>query len=427
MDHGSTASPGHAARHPGPARAIRRKRDPLSPSACAVCSSPARRRLQDDESGAPRGSSVHGGVARSPCQVVQADASHARRGGSRPTRRSSTSAWHCRVTSATACHIRRPGRSPGGSRSSREQHAGMSSSIPTGRCRARTRPRPAACTSIRRRSVVDDRGCARTIPRGVGSMRARGRCRVRRAPAASSPSASATSPVSCCLGRRCARLRGPVTGRSPSVRRRRSIVRGTRLHDELRLLRTRAVAEDQGVTKRGWVLFAAMAVIWGIPYFMIRVAVKELEPPVVVFGRTSLAAAVAADRGGAARRDPPCTATVAAGARLRVDRDGGAVDPADDGGDASRLRASPRSIVACVPIVGTIAAFLLGDRHALRLVRFIGVALGLGGVGLLVARDLAATTPHRGGASPRCWSCASATPLRRSSPIDGSPTCRHPA
>jgi drug/metabolite transporter (DMT)-like permease len=45
-------------------------------------------------------------------------------------------------------------------------------------------------------------------------------------------------------------------------------------------------------------------------------------------------------------------------------------------------------IIASVPIVGTIAAFVLGDRSALRLVRIVGIALGLGGVALLVGRDL---------------------------------------
>jgi drug/metabolite transporter (DMT)-like permease len=36
--------------------------------------------------------------------------------------------------------------------------------------------------------------------------------------------------------------------------------------------------------------FAAMSVIWGMPYLFIKVAVDYFEPPVVVFGRTSLAA-----------------------------------------------------------------------------------------------------------------------------------------
>jgi len=55
------------------------------------------------------------------------------------------------------------------------------------------------------------------------------------------------------------------------------------------------------VTRRGWVLFAAMAVIWGIPYLLIKIAVGELTPASLVLLRTALGAAlllpVAAARG----------------------------------------------------------------------------------------------------------------------------------
>lgn len=44
------------------------------------------------------------------------------------------------------------------------------------------------------------------------------------------------------------------------------------------------------MTTRGWVLFAAMSVIWGIPYLFIKVAVAEVEPSVLVLGRTALGA-----------------------------------------------------------------------------------------------------------------------------------------
>jgi drug/metabolite transporter (DMT)-like permease len=46
------------------------------------------------------------------------------------------------------------------------------------------------------------------------------------------------------------------------------------------------------VTRRGLVLFAAMSVIWGVPYLLIRVAVAEVSPPVLVFARTGLGAAI---------------------------------------------------------------------------------------------------------------------------------------
>jgi hypothetical protein len=39
------------------------------------------------------------------------------------------------------------------------------------------------------------------------------------------------------------------------------------------------------VTRRGWALFAAMAVIWGIPYLLIKIAVGELTPAAILISR----------------------------------------------------------------------------------------------------------------------------------------------
>ncbi|MCP2320432.1 Permease of the drug/metabolite transporter (DMT) superfamily [Nocardia amikacinitolerans] len=40
------------------------------------------------------------------------------------------------------------------------------------------------------------------------------------------------------------------------------------------------------MSKRGWLLFLAMGVIWGVPYAMIAVAVEDFDPAFVAFGRT---------------------------------------------------------------------------------------------------------------------------------------------
>jgi drug/metabolite transporter (DMT)-like permease len=44
------------------------------------------------------------------------------------------------------------------------------------------------------------------------------------------------------------------------------------------------------MTRRGWILFAALSLFWGIPYLFIRVAVTEIDPLLLAFGRTALAA-----------------------------------------------------------------------------------------------------------------------------------------
>jgi len=46
------------------------------------------------------------------------------------------------------------------------------------------------------------------------------------------------------------------------------------------------------VTRRGWILFGVMGVIWGIPYLLIKVAVGELSPASLVFLRTTTGALV---------------------------------------------------------------------------------------------------------------------------------------
>ena len=55
------------------------------------------------------------------------------------------------------------------------------------------------------------------------------------------------------------------------------------------------------MSRRGWLLFTAMSVIWGTPYLFIRVAVRDLSPATLVFARTLPAAIllfpVAAHRG----------------------------------------------------------------------------------------------------------------------------------
>jgi drug/metabolite transporter (DMT)-like permease len=46
------------------------------------------------------------------------------------------------------------------------------------------------------------------------------------------------------------------------------------------------------VSRRAWLLFAAVSFLWGIPYFLIEVAIVDLSPLFVVFARCAIAAAV---------------------------------------------------------------------------------------------------------------------------------------
>lgn len=44
------------------------------------------------------------------------------------------------------------------------------------------------------------------------------------------------------------------------------------------------------MTRRGWLLFIAMSLIWGVPYLLIKIAVTDVDPLVVAFGRTLIGA-----------------------------------------------------------------------------------------------------------------------------------------
>jgi drug/metabolite transporter (DMT)-like permease len=142
------------------------------------------------------------------------------------------------------------------------------------------------------------------------------------------------------------------------------------------------------LSARGWVLFAAMAVIWGIPYLLIKVAVAEISPAAVVFGRTALGAAlllpVAAARGDLAplRRHWKIvllyTAVEIAGPWILLS-------------DAERRLSSSLAglLVAGVPLVGAALAWMSGgsDRPDPR--RAAGLVVGLAGVALVVGLDVA--------------------------------------
>ena len=151
------------------------------------------------------------------------------------------------------------------------------------------------------------------------------------------------------------------------------------------------------MTKRGWVLFVAMSFIWGIPYLLIRVAVRQLEPAMVVFGRTSIAATVLlalAQRSDAIRPALRRWRPVLAFAILEM------AIPWILLASAEQHLASGLTglLIATVPIVGAITAFGLGDRSALRPARVVGIFIGFTGVAFLVGNDL------RGDSAPPWWS-----------------------
>ncbi|HEV7192016.1 MAG TPA: DMT family transporter [Jatrophihabitantaceae bacterium] len=141
------------------------------------------------------------------------------------------------------------------------------------------------------------------------------------------------------------------------------------------------------MTRRSWALFAAMCVIWGIPYLLIRVAVRDVEPGTLVFARTAIGGLIllpfAVVRGGFRPVLARWRALVAfTGIELAV--------PWLFLGNAEKHLSSSLTglLVAAVPLIGVLVARLLGTDDRVDLARGAGLLLGLTGVATLVGLDV---------------------------------------
>ncbi|MDQ1701088.1 MAG: hypothetical protein QOF57_340 [Frankiaceae bacterium] len=143
------------------------------------------------------------------------------------------------------------------------------------------------------------------------------------------------------------------------------------------------------MTKRGWALFSAMALIWGIPYLLIKVAGNEVSPVFLVFFRTAagavLLAPIAAARGelrAVLRHWKPLivyTVVEIAGPWLLLS-------------EAERRVPSSFAalLIAAVPLVAAVLAWLIRSDDRLDRTRSIGLLVGLSGVAALVGLDVRA-------------------------------------
>ena len=137
------------------------------------------------------------------------------------------------------------------------------------------------------------------------------------------------------------------------------------------------------VSARAWWLYAAMAVLWGIPYLFISVTVETISPAGMVAGRTLIGALILlpfAIRRGALR---------AAFKRWPWVLLFGAIEMAGPFlllGHAEQTLPSGLTglLVATVPLFGAIIAFFGGDRGMLRPVRLAGLIIGFAGVAIIV-------------------------------------------
>lgn len=143
------------------------------------------------------------------------------------------------------------------------------------------------------------------------------------------------------------------------------------------------------MTRRGWVLFVALGLIWGVPYLFLRIAVRELDPVVVAFGRTTIGALILLPLALRARALRPLLAHWKA---LLAYTAAEIIGPWVLLGHAeTRLNSSTTGLlIAAVPIAAAVLLTVLGeDRLDAR--RIAGLLLGFCGVGLLVGLDFRPT------------------------------------
>lgn len=140
------------------------------------------------------------------------------------------------------------------------------------------------------------------------------------------------------------------------------------------------------MSRRGWLLFGALGLLWGIPYLMIRVAVEVFDPVVVAFARTFLGALLLLPIALYRRQLTPVLRRWRALLLYTVVE---IVGPWWLLGHAeTRLDSSTAGLlVAMVPLLAAVILVVSGrDRFDLR--RVAGLLIGFGGVAALVGIDL---------------------------------------
>jgi drug/metabolite transporter (DMT)-like permease len=141
------------------------------------------------------------------------------------------------------------------------------------------------------------------------------------------------------------------------------------------------------VSRRGWLLFAVMGVIWGIPYLLIKVAVRDLDPVTLVFLRTLGGSLILLPVALARHEIKPLlvywkpllvyTAVEVAIPWLFLSS------------AETRISSSLAGLlIAAVPLVGAVLAFSTGDRSRLGRVQVAGLLIGFGGVAALAGFDV---------------------------------------
>ena len=141
------------------------------------------------------------------------------------------------------------------------------------------------------------------------------------------------------------------------------------------------------MTRRGFILFAALGLAWGIPYLFIKVAVAELDPGMLVLARSALAAVLLLPLAifrhevvPVLRRWRPMLVYTL----VEIVIPWGFLSTAEQ-----HLPSSTAGLLlAAVPLAGVAVAFAIGRPARLSPQNWLGIVVGMLGVAVLVGLDL---------------------------------------
>jgi drug/metabolite transporter (DMT)-like permease len=132
-----------------------------------------------------------------------------------------------------------------------------------------------------------------------------------------------------------------------------------------------------------------MCVVWGVPYLFIKIAVSGMSPASLVFLRTAIGAVLLLPLAAARREIRPI---------LPAWRWLAAYTVAEIAGPWLLLSTAEQHLssslsgllIAAVPLIGALLARVTGSEHQMDARRVAGLAVGLGGVALLVGLNITA-------------------------------------
>jgi drug/metabolite transporter (DMT)-like permease len=141
------------------------------------------------------------------------------------------------------------------------------------------------------------------------------------------------------------------------------------------------------VTRRGIILFLALGFAWGIPYLFIKIAVAELDPTMVVLGRSALAALLLLPLAIYRKQVLPVLKRwrpVLAYTIIEIIVPWFFLSSAEQ-----KLSSSTAGLlIAAVPLAGIAVAFAMGRPAAMSRWNWLGILVGMLGVAAIVGLDV---------------------------------------